>query len=118
MKEDELRSVATCALCKKKIGAVGVPLFWRVTVERFGLDAGAIQRVAGMEQFFRGNVALARVFGADEDVARPVMEPVRLTVCEACCTQSTCIAALAEARPAAETARDEDEAVAAERSEA
>jgi hypothetical protein len=37
LKESELRKHAVCSLCKKKILANGLPFFWRVKIERFGL---------------------------------------------------------------------------------
>ncbi|MGE4078916.1 MAG: DUF2303 family protein [Reyranella sp.] len=40
MKEGELRRFATCSMCGKPIGHTGVPLFSRVTIERFGVDRG------------------------------------------------------------------------------
>ncbi len=39
MKERELREHATCSLCRQKIGHTGLPLFWVVRIERFGIDA-------------------------------------------------------------------------------
>lgn len=86
MKEAELRQHATCNLCDKKIGHTGVPLFWRVKVERFGLDIRACDRLMGMTQFFGGHAGLASIMGANEDLAKPVMEPQTITVCETCAT--------------------------------
>lgn len=39
---------------------------------------------------------LAGVMGPDEEMTKPVMDPVEFTVCENCCTTPTCVAALAE----------------------
>ncbi len=47
MKEKELRKHATCAMCGNKVLASGLPLFWRVTVERFGVDLKAVSRQQG-----------------------------------------------------------------------
>ena len=55
MKEAELRDHATCLLCRKKIGTSGLPLFWLVTSERYGL----------------------------EDMARQLMS-IKITACETC----------------------------------
>ncbi len=84
MKEMELRKHATCALCGNKIMASGIPLFWRVTVERFGVDLAAVERQQGMAMMLRGNALLAYHMGPDEDMAKPFMPPVVLTVCEPC----------------------------------
>lgn len=83
MKEKELRELATCSACNKPIGHTKLPLFWRVTVERFGLDHGALQRQQGLAMHM-GNAALAAVMGPNEDLAKPVMEPVVLSLCETC----------------------------------
>ena len=34
MKEDELRQYATCAICKQPVGYSGLPMLWKLTVER------------------------------------------------------------------------------------
>ncbi len=98
MNERELRQHATCSLCNKPIGRTGLPLFWRVKIERFGIDMRAVQRQTGLAMML-GNAALAGVMGPDEDMATPVMEPVTLTVCEEC--------ALEERMPVAVMALDE-----------
>lgn len=84
MKEDELRAHADCALCRKKILHGGIPLFWTVTLERFGVKLDAARRQDGLAMMLNGNAFLARHMGTNEDMAVPVMEPVRLAVCESC----------------------------------
>jgi Na+-translocating ferredoxin:NAD+ oxidoreductase RnfC subunit len=37
LKEKELRKCAVCNLCGKKTGESGIPLFWRVKIERLRL---------------------------------------------------------------------------------
>jgi hypothetical protein len=106
MKEAELRKHATCSLCGCKVLAAGLPLFWRVTVERFGVRLPAVKRQAGLEMML-GSVALAGVFSPGEDLATPVSDPAVLTVCEECCTKPICIAELAmRALAVAESASD------------
>jgi hypothetical protein len=82
MKEAELRQHATCSLCKKPIGHTRLPLFWKVTVERFGVDLQAVQRQHGLALMI--GAPLASVMGPDETMAKPVMDPKVLTVCEGC----------------------------------
>lgn len=94
MRETELRESATCALCGRLIGASGLPLFWRVRIERYGLDLAAVQRQTGLALLL-GNSALALAMGPDEEMTTPLMEPVMLTVCESCGTRDTSIAYLA-----------------------
>jgi hypothetical protein len=85
MKEAELRKHSTCDLCAQRIGHTGLPLFWRVTVERFGIDLAAVRRQDGLGQLM-GNTMLAGVMGPDEDMAKPMMDPKAMTVCEQCAT--------------------------------
>jgi hypothetical protein len=95
MKEKELRQHAKCSLCRKPIMHAGLPLFYRVTVERFGIDMRAAQRQQGLGMML--SPSLAMVMGPDEDMAMPMMEPVTITVCEHCSTEmAPCIAALPE----------------------
>jgi len=97
MKEPELRQHATCTLCQRPIMHTGMPLFWRVKVERFGVIGPAVQRQTGLAAML-GSASLAAVMGADEDMATPMMEPITITVCEACAiNRSEPVAMLAEA---------------------
>lgn len=94
MKESELRNHAICSLCEKPICSNGLPLFWRVRIERFGIDATAVRRQTGLAMML-GSPSLAAVMGPDEDMAIPVMEPATLTVCELCaCERALPIAML------------------------
>lgn len=96
MKADELRKASTCCRCRKPIGHTGLPLFWRVSIERFGVDLQAVRRQSGLEMML-GSVPLAAAMGPDEEVASPVMEKVTVTVCEDCALQApTPVAMLAE----------------------
>ncbi len=84
MKEKELREHATCDVCGQKILSKGLPMFYVVTVERYGVDFKAMQRQAGMEMML-GNVPLAQVMGPNEDMTESIMDSVKLTVCEGEC---------------------------------
>lgn len=96
MKERELRACATCGLCGEKIGKSGMPMFWRVRVERHGIDLGAVQRQTGLAMLLGGHGGIAAAMGTDAEMTVPLMDPVTLTVCEPCATRSTCVVALAE----------------------
>ena len=98
MKEKELREAADCALCGKKIGAFGIPMFWRVKIERHGVKLDAVQRQQGLTMMLGGHAGLAMVMGADEEMTIPMMEPVTITVCETCGTKipGDCVAYMAE----------------------
>lgn len=97
MKEKELRAHSTCSLCRKKLGQTRFPGFYRLTVERFVLDPGAISRQQGLGMMLGGNGFLAMYMSADEDMAKPMMDKLALVVCEDCATNdTTCVARLAE----------------------
>ena len=100
MKEKELRRLATCSLCGQKIGHTGLPLFWVVRVERYGVALRAVERQQALGMFL-GGAAIAMAMGPDEDVAQPVIEPITLSVCETCaCEDNRPVAALAELKGA------------------
>lgn len=90
-----------CAACGKGVMHTGLPLFWTVDVQRWGIDAQAVRRQHGMEQVFGGGagaaVAMADIFSSGP-IARPLdpAPPLRLLVCEACVTQAQVLAVLVE----------------------
>ena len=84
MKEKELREHAECDICHQKIGKSGLPLFWTVKFQRWGFDHQAITRQSGLAMFLGGHSEIARVMGQDEDMANPIGEEQKITVCETC----------------------------------
>lgn len=84
-----------CAHCGKGVAHTGIPIFWRVTVERMGIDRIAVQQTAGMEQFFGGQVAIARAF-QDPDIAKPIVPGDTFLVCERCALEPHLLAQIAE----------------------
>ena len=83
MKEKELRSKSTCAVCGHKILVCGVPMFYTLELRRHALNMPAINRKAGLEMMLN-SPALASIMGPDEDMTSEVIPPVTITVCEAC----------------------------------
>jgi hypothetical protein len=83
MKEKELRECADCALCKKPFGHTGLPLFWRVTIERHVVDLQAVGRQSALAQFM-GSPLIAMHMGDDRDMTKTMMEPEKFTICENC----------------------------------
>lgn len=84
MKEAELQKHTKCDSCRRPVLASGLPLFWRVTIERFGIDMQAVQRQQGLTMMLGGHAMLAAAMGPDEDMAVPVMDKVTRTLCETC----------------------------------
>ena len=100
MKEKELRDIATCHICGNKIGACGIPTFYRVRIQHWGLKLDAMQRQTGMEMMMNGHVALAQIMGADEDMATQLGDDIEITVCHTCSYE--------EALPIMVSAEDEE----------
>lgn len=100
MKANELRP---CDLCGKGLMHSGVPLFFRLTVERLAVDPQAIRERVGLATMF-GNTpgagAIAEVFASRSDVATPFVERHELLVCENCAIDPHCVHSLAEAATA------------------
>lgn len=94
MKEKELREYATCILCRKKVGEFGLPLFWRVRVERFGIDLKAVRRQTGLAMMT--GATLAQVLGPDEEMATAILGPLTMAICDPCSMKDTCVYELAE----------------------
>lgn len=85
MKERELRELATCFICRKRIGeAHPLGIFYKLTVERFMIDVAALRRQAGLEAMMNGSVAIAQALGPDEDLAKQIMKPTTISICETC----------------------------------
>ena len=82
------RDIRPCACCGKGLAATGLPLFYRLTIERFGLDGRAIQRQAGLEAMMGGNALIAAAMGPDEDLAVNLAGPRTVLVCETCSHQA------------------------------
>jgi hypothetical protein len=95
MKRAELLTHAKCTHCHRQIGHTGLPLFWKVTIERFGVDMNAVKRQDGLGAFL-GSQALGAVMGPDEDLAKPMMDRAELTLCEECAMSSIPAAVLAD----------------------
>lgn len=86
MKEKELREAAICEICSKPIDASGLPLFYRVRIERYVLNTNAIQRQQGLTAVLGSSAHLASVVGPDEDMADKISS-TEVTVCETCSSE-------------------------------
>jgi len=95
MKENELRKAAKCAGCGKGFMHTGLPLFWRVRIERLGVDMSVVRRQEVLAMMLNSSV-LAGVMGTDEEMTKPMMDPVEITLCETCAMSDINIAVLAE----------------------
>jgi hypothetical protein len=89
-----------CGVCDKGVAHNRDLIFFRVSVERFVLDPGAIQQAQGLEMMLGGGnmgAALADIMGTDEDLAKPLGEKLTIFLCQGCAVEhSTPIAVLVE----------------------
>lgn len=101
MKERELRDHVACSFCGRQLGKTRLPLFWTVSVRRYGLNLPAIQRQSGLATFLGGNALVAAALGPDDEMADPLTDVIELTMCEKCAmaptTQGVGLVALAKA---------------------
>lgn len=96
MKEAELREAVTCAHCRRKIGQTGLPIFYRVSIERHGVDIHAVNRQAGLEQMLGGTAFLAHTMGPDENMTVVLMDRQTITICDECAAKDIMVHQLAE----------------------
>lgn len=85
--------IRPCPLCKRGLMHNGVPLVWKLTVERVGIDARAVQKQAGLEQMMGGNVAIAEVFSPVADYGVGLGGPVAVVICEECALKNEVVIA-------------------------
>ena len=77
------REITRCAKCGHGVLHNGIPLFFRVAIEHFGVDLNAVRRAAGLEMML-GSAALAQVMGPDEDIATRIGEGSKAVLCHDC----------------------------------
>jgi hypothetical protein len=70
-------------------------MFWRVRIERHFVDLHAVQRQDALATML-GSTAIARAMGPDEEMTRPAMDALTITICEDCSTENISIAQIAE----------------------
>jgi len=83
LKENELRELATCRLCKEKIGTKRVIDMYVVNLERHFIDFEAIARKTGLELMMNGNVAIADELSPNEDMTK-LVDRDRFMICPDC----------------------------------
>ncbi len=82
IKEDELLKLGSCRICQKPIGTDLT--FYRVRVERAGLDVSAMERRIGLRMMLGGSDTLAQAMGPNEDLAKVFDGPHECVVHEHC----------------------------------
>lgn len=92
MKREELFRLAECCVCKNQIGNSGLPFFYKVVIERYGVLADAVRRQDGLSAML-GSQQLAGVMGPDEDMAQLMDGPKSFSICETCSIEQSVIVA-------------------------
>ena len=90
------RDIRPCLLCGEGLMHSHQMTAYRVTIEHFVFDLGAIQRQAGLEQMLGGNAAIAHAMGPQEAMAKRATS-VSALICQQCAMQDgTPLSVLAE----------------------
>lgn len=84
MKESELEEHLNCNFCNTSIMSTGLPLFYVVKMRRYGVHLDRVKRRVGLGMLLTPH--LARAMGPDDDLAEPIGEEVKFTLCENCST--------------------------------
>lgn len=67
----------------------GIPIFFRVRIERMAVNMGAVQRQHGLELMLGGHAVLANVMGPNEDLAVELGDAVTAILCIDCSIKGT-----------------------------
>lgn len=73
-----------CLRCGKGVMHTGAPLFYRVTIERMGIDIRAVERQHGLEMMLHGHAGIANAMGPNDDMGVPIGDAARGLLCETC----------------------------------
>lgn len=86
-----------CLGCGRGVMASGSIAFYRITIERLGVNMPAVKRQAGLEDFLGGQARIAFVMGEQEDIGLPIGDAQRGLICDDCAIKHvSCIAQLSE----------------------
>lgn len=88
------RGLRKCAMCGLGVMHCGLPIFFRLKIQRYGIDMRAVQAQHGLEQMI-GNAVIASVLGTDADLAKPINDEQDLFICETCSQKPVMLVELA-----------------------
>ena len=92
MKKQELKK---CGICNKGVMHNGSFIFYKISLQRFIINAKAVQRQHGLEMML-GSPALANILGPDEDIAKPLSEKATALICDSCAMEQNMLAVIDE----------------------
>lgn len=94
----KLKDFSTCVLCSKPMMHARGIFFFRVTIERMGINVPAASRQQGLEMMLGRAASLASIMGPDEDLGIPIGPADKGLICDECAVMSKLpIAGIAEA---------------------
>jgi hypothetical protein len=76
--------IKPCPMCGKSVMHTGLPLVWKITMHRLGLDVRALRREQGLEMMMGGSAPLARAFSPNNEFGKEIEKPITVMVCEPC----------------------------------
>ena len=93
-----LSQIEKCFKCGEGLAHTRLPIITRFEVQSECFDETAVRRAHGMEELMGGNVAIARVMGIDELIAKPHESgPIKGYLCLQCSLTVTVAELAAEA---------------------
>jgi len=85
-----------CIFCGKGMMHDGNILFFKVSIQRMGINMNAVKEQHGLE-IMLGSPAIASVMGPDSDIAKPIGIQAKGLICDTCaCDKKTVLAQMAE----------------------
>lgn len=89
------RDLTPCMVCGKPLTHCRSIAFYRVTIERFVIDAAAVQRQVGLGMAL-GHAGLASIMGPNADMAKRLDLQGPANVCDGCAITGGPVAAIGE----------------------
>jgi len=81
LKQEDLTK---CGGCGKGVMHNGCPIFYRMKISSYWVNAGAVKRQTGLEMMLGGAAGLAAVMGTNEDLAKPMGDGIEINACMDC----------------------------------
>ena len=77
-------AIRPCDLSGQPLCSQGIPLFYRIVLQTYGIDKAALHEWTGLHHLFEGKAspALLEVFSTKPDIATLIHEPADLLVCQ------------------------------------
>lgn len=87
-----VEAMSPCIRCRRQLLETGLPLFYRFTVQRCGIDARPVRRTIGLAEAMGGGtdgLALAHIMGPRNDPIVVMNDWAAVNVCNDCAPKTT-----------------------------